>query len=201
MVPSPLEPGQALSPKSGSKAGGSADLVLSLGQGCAGCCQGEGVMLRSGRVHRSLHFSASAAAGISRSWLGQGRARPPWPRLPGMGRLAASTTLQQLHSLGHPVSMLRATEKRWLWAPVGVRANKQDIYTPGVTPREPGSGRRLGTKSGLETLSSQGWGGGIKLCSDTQILQNRENGGRAETPKPWRAWGQTQGGCKPSSSH
>lgn len=81
-------------------------------------------MLRPRRVHRSPHFSTNAAAGISRSWRGQGHARPPRPHLPGTRGLAASMTLQQLHCRGHPVSMLRATEKRWLRAPVGVRANK-----------------------------------------------------------------------------
>jgi len=120
--------------------------------------RGEGVMLRSGWVHRLPCFNANAAAGLSSSQPGRGHARPPQLCLPEVAMPAASMAPQQLRWHDHPVSAPRAVETCWPRTAVGARADKQAIYTPRVTPGELGSGQQLGRKSGLETPSHRGGG-------------------------------------------
>lgn len=120
-------------------------------------------------------------AGLSRSWLGQGHARPPRPCLPEAAVPAASAALQQLHRHDRPVSALRAMETCRPRAPVGARADKRDIYTPRVTPGELGSSRQLGRKSGLETLSNQG---GLNSAQTHKYCKTVRMGGKYQLQSP-----------------
>lgn len=135
------------------------------------CCDLDGFIT-------SPHFNAkAAAAGFSRSGLRQSHGSP---------RLLC--LLQAwIHSCPAPACLHPGSRKPagrgHLLEPGHSDKNLQTVGCPR------GAGTWLGKSIALETPLS--WGQEIKLCSDTQILQNSENRGRM-TPKPecvpWGAW-------------
>lgn len=138
-------------------------------------------------------FNANAAPGLSRSRQGQGHAHPPWPHLREAAVPAAIAAPQQLLWHDRPVSALgpwKPTSCGHLLEP----QTTSEMFTP--------HGSAWGSQEVSDSLAeSLAWKclriGGIKLCSDTQILQNSENGWRIPTLKPkfepLRAWARPRG--------
>lgn len=155
--------------------GDGADLALSSGQGWE-----QGAMLRSGWVHYLPVLQGSSSPGWVRS-----HAHPPWPHFPEgtvpavSPAAAAPAPSSHVCTKGHGNSPAKGT----CWS-----QGRQAGYSH---PRG-GQGSREVADGLAESLA---WEHpqfrGIKLCSDTQILGNSENGGKGQTPKPefmpWRA--------------
>lgn len=162
----PLESGQVSKSR---LVGEGADLAFSSGQGWARHHRGERRFCDPDRFITSPHFNANAAAGFSLSELGQSHARP---------RLLCLLQVW-IHSSCTAGSSLRVSAEGRGNPPAAGTCWSQDPQTrylqPVGCPGRAGTWPTAWRKPCLE--SPLNWGRGIKFCSDTEVLQNSENGG------------------------